>query len=325
MAIICGIDEAGYGPLLGPLVVTAAAFRYPSSWSATERQVSWWRAFVSSPAAAENGTRFVVCDSKTLHRGVHGLRRLEEAIFPFLGLQGPPPTDVRSLLTRYDIAANELLAQLDHYLWYRGANIALPLTCAAAPAILRAETLRHRLIESGLELLGFKCAVTDVAQFNRAVAQSGNKGLVLWQSVTGLLRRLLEEHKDEEITALIDRQGGRMRYAPQLQSAFSEALVATLAESSTCSVYRLCHGRRSVTVRFEVGADKTQPVTALASMFSKYVRELLMQMFNEFWRQRDGSLTPTAGYYSDALRFLRDIEPLREALAVSRELLVRSR
>ena len=42
---------------------------------------------------------------------------------------------------------------------------------------------------------------------------------------------------------------------------------------------------------------------ALASMTSKYLRELAMRAFNEFWCGRVHDLAPTAGYPRDARRF----------------------
>ena len=43
--------------------------------------------------------------------------------------------------------------------------------------------------------------------------------------------------------------------------------------------------------------------TALASMTAKYLRELSMRAFNEFWCARVPGLRPTAGYPGDAPRF----------------------
>ena len=66
------------------------------------------------------------------------------------------------------------------------------------------------------------------------------------------------------------------------------------------------------------------PVAA-ASMLSKYLREMLMRRFNAFWKIHDPELTPTAGYYNDGLRFLRDIQAKRSEMQIVDDFLVRSR
>ena len=47
---------------------------------------------------------------------------------------------------------------------------------------------------------------------------------------------------------------------------------------------------------------------AYASMISKYLRETLMRRFNAFWKTHLPDVEPTAGYYNDGLRFLKDID-----------------
>jgi len=49
--------------------------------------------------------------------------------------------------------------------------------------------------------------------------------------------------------------------------------------------------------------------TALASMVSKYTRELLMARFNAFFSHHAPGVRPTAGYATDAARFRADIAP----------------
>src|SRR5438128_726985 len=72
-AIIVGIDEAGYGPLLGPLVVSAVAFEVPVSVlreakSAADGPDLWklLRTAVSR-RPLKRGSRLAVADSKVLY------------------------------------------------------------------------------------------------------------------------------------------------------------------------------------------------------------------------------------------------------------------
>ena len=60
-------------------------------------------------------------------------------------------------------------------------------------------------------------------------------------------------------------------------------------------------------------------------MLCKYLRETLMHRFNHFWKTLLPALEPTAGYYGDGERFLRDIASKRKELGIRDEELVRCR
>ena len=93
--------------------------------------------------------------------------------------------------------------------------------------------------------------------------------------------------------------------------------------------YRLSEdGKHSVLVLEYGGTDIgpfIQMPAALASMFSKYVREAYMARFNRFWSSHMPGLKPTAGYPQDAQRFLRDIAEIRDRLGIELTALVRMR
>jgi hypothetical protein len=63
---------------------------------------------------------------------------------------------------------------------------------------------------------------------------------------------------------------------------------------------------------------------ALASMIAKYVRELHMARLNRFFTGHMPELKPTAGYFTDARRYLREIAPVIDELGLSRPSLIRS-
>jgi len=98
-----------------------------------------------------------------------------------------------------------------------------------------------------------------------------------------------------------------------------------LAETSTASRYALCRDDATWELTFTVGADARHLPVALASMLAKYVREVLMEAFNAYWRAAAPSLRPTAGYYTDAQRFLGDIAALLPATGLDPSRFVRTR
>src|SRR4051812_11659306 len=76
MPWIVGLDEAGYGPNLGPLVQAAVAARVPDGvgclWECLKGGVR--------RAGDPDDGRLLIDDSKLVHAGPHGLARLERTV-----------------------------------------------------------------------------------------------------------------------------------------------------------------------------------------------------------------------------------------------------
>ena len=72
-------------------------------------------------------------------------------------------------------------------------------------------------------------------------------------------------------------------------------------------------------------AEDRHELVALASMIGKYVRECAMKLFNDWWARHLDGLQRTAGYGTDARRFYREIDPVRESLRLPRESVLRLR
>ena len=86
MGLIIGMDEAGYGPNLGPLVITASLWKVPDD----PRQFDFWSALesvVSQKKPRKNSRHLHVADSKQVHSATAGLGPLERSTLPFLQLQ----------------------------------------------------------------------------------------------------------------------------------------------------------------------------------------------------------------------------------------------
>jgi hypothetical protein len=124
----------------------------------------------------------------------------------------------------------------------------------------------------------------------------------------------------EPALILADKHGGRNRYHDFLPLVFGDRFIRCCAEGAESSRYQVGPAE----IRFETKSERHLPV-ALASMMSKYLRELSMVLFNRFWTTRLPGLKPTAGYPQDARRFRQEIAPLQRELGISDDLLWRER
>lgn len=321
MNLLAGVDEAGLGPILGPLVVAGVLMRGPEgqdAWKVLRRHVGKQK--------HEKG-KVRVADSKKVHQGPHGLRHLESTALTFwAALHGDLPRDLGSWLTTLG-ADTAALARCP---WY--ADLALPLPRAADADWLRlsAELIARDLRKADMALVHIAVRPVDVEEWNHLIADTDNKSRAHFHAfaevIGGLLGRIGDDPGGDGRRHLVaDRCGGRMHYGQDLRRLCPDAGVVVLDEQPACSSYRLERPAGDVTVTFaERGEDRAFP-TALASCFAKYLRELMVECLNRWFCARVPGLAPTAGYFVDGHRFLDDLAPHAAALQVPRELLVRVR
>jgi hypothetical protein len=304
MPWLIGIDEAGYGPNLGPFVMSSVACRVPPDllnadlWSVL-------RPAVRRPGEPHDG-RLLIEDSKLVYSPSRGLLDLEMGVLATLA---PAPTLLGDHLSA------EALAELTGEAWFAPAA---PLPLEADPATVAAAATRFVDASAGAGISWGPAnqVVVCPARFNRLLDAWDTKGAVLGHALAQLLSACRALPSEEPLHFVIDKHGGRNTYSAMLQAAFPDGFVAAREEGMARSVYEVQGLGREVRLTFQPRADATYLGVALASMASKYLREVLMRHFNHYWRSHVPGLKPTAGYPGDAGRFFAAIEPTLERLGL---------
>jgi hypothetical protein len=322
--VLIGIDEAGYGPMLGPLCVGMSAFEVqgppppgPDLWKLLSR------AICRKPG--DRRGRIAIADSKQLKRGSFRdgpevFAPLERALLSLLRATGFEAADDAALLGR-------LGAAFDDREWYAGGSIPLPLAASASSLGVDANVLSGAMARAGVRLLDVRCLAVGESAFNRIVRLRGSKGECTADAIGRHWRDAVTRWSGGGRTLRIvcDRLGGRTRYGDLIARELAELetgfTVRAVEETAERSRYEVDFGGRPVELEFMPEAESAHMPVALASIAAKFVRELAMMRFNRYWCSRVPELRPTAGYYADARRWLDDMG--ERLTAADREALVR--
>jgi ribonuclease HII len=318
MAILAGIDEAGYGPLLGPLVVSGVAFSIPQNllkadlWQVLQKAVSKDKKKLSG--------RLLVNDSKKAYSrssGTHHLQRTVLAALDILNRSDPSrpslPQTTQDVIKRLSPSCYHHLSE---YPWYQKLDqTALPAT---EDISIASGVFQRTLVQNQMRLLWVQTRFLEAGHYNQQLGKIKNKSRVLFIELCALVHHIFKNFHDGDgpMQFLIDRQGGRIQYHLELMKMFPGMELTVLTQSDTLSSYEMTDGKQSMRLHFAIEADSKFLPVSLASMASKWTRELLMEELNRYFVGICPGIKPTAGYWQDGQRFIADLHkiPLGQTL-----------
>lgn len=336
--LLAGIDEAGYGPTLGPLCVATSVFRIeeheaskvPDLWKVLERGIC---REPGRGGKTDAKGRVAIGDSKALKlsnsvKSTHPLIHLERAVLSMVRLlKDPdrPDTSVGDSVATDSDLFRVLGCTLDsrrmHHACYSSTKNTLPLGQTAGELAITAGLVRTTMERAKVSLEALRVKTIGERDFNSIVIETHNKGETAIFGVGTHLKFLWEHYAAggdaAKLGVVCDRLGGRASYGPMLEREVPGCKVETIEETDTRSRYVLTGNGpdgspRRMGIAFLTESESVHMPVALASMAAKYVRELSMIRFNSHWnamfRELNGrDIAPTAGYATDARRWLDEV------------------
>lgn len=296
---LLGVDENGLGPLLGPLVVTAARAR------ATEAGA----AFAAKKARGARKTR--LGDSKGLV--AFGESALGEAWARALARRdGADPASPEELFRRLSVRSHDELRapcpRAHRDLCFRDGDV-----FQADEDLVRTCTKDiEALAKKGLELSSVRTVVVCNRRLNEAAARGISRFQVDLEAMEDLV---LDAHEAarEPVMATLGRVGGYTFYSDKFRrlAAYPFETVAEAPRASTYDFGPL--GELS----FAQDADASHLLVGLASLVGKWVRDVATARITSYLRAHDATLPDASGYHDPVTRrFVEGTKALRVRLRV---------
>jgi hypothetical protein len=304
---------------------------------------------LAAAVAGESCTdgRIAIADSKTLYHPGGGLRQLERGVHAALAAIERPAARWSRLV---EALAADPAGRRQELPWHADFDCRLPVDASADEVTPLGARFTEATVSAGVRPIALWARLVFPAEFNELVERFDGKGAALSHVTIGLLREIVDgvrgwndgekgTHASQSaratmrsasatepspLYAVCDKHGGRNHYAALLQHYFPEHSIVPQVESRAESRYHWGPDEARVEIAFRAGGETALPV-ALASMVAKYLRELAMRAWNEFWCARVPGIRPTAGYPTDARRFKAEIDREQRRLRIDDRILWRNR
>ncbi len=323
--IYAGIDEAGYGPIFGPLVITRSVFYLGGGGYTPADAPSLWGLLKSAVCkkVTDKKKRIAVNDSKKIYSPAAGLRHLERGVLSFAENLGIGPGENMDSL--FHLLGQDEDSFPCRQEWYRrrDGSPQIPFKNDCNEIFRDSARLERCMTRNQVSLENLQAAVVYADRFNRMTRSLRSKSGCAWIFVAKHLEYVWNNYGSLTPLVAVDRQGGRRDYLRLLNILFPFTWIEEIEKNNKNGIYDIESGRKRMRVVFQVNSEKFHLPVALASMTSKYLRELCMIRFQEFWRTHAPGVRPTFGYFGDGRRFLREIDHHIERLNINRDMLVR--
>ncbi len=321
MTTYMGIDEAGYGPLLGPYTLGAVQADLPSLVDVFDSEEDELAKFLRLGCSVYEPSKqlIVIDDSKELHKGKK-LRRVEAAALLVLIMDGSEmPSNALELITRF----GDVTEPLDEYKWYKDTlhRISLPLEANQNQIMKARDAISCSMSKQGVAFVRGRVTVAPVRALNH-LFRGKKKGDAVFPLI-GERIRSATANAASDCTVRIDKQGARNIYGDLLRP-YVQGPITALQEEKRESSY-LAESTSRVLVQFALRSDAKHILVTCAGIVAKYFREVLMVAQNKWFQEQGAKFRGTAGYGLDAKRWISESADFRKVLDVPYGLLLRQK
>lgn len=287
-----GVDEAGLGPILGPYCCSSIDITLPGEKSPAEF------------FADEKKSPFPAGDSKKIYRGKNKRAILENIALSLIHLEkGIFPETI------FDIIGTDNFKDYTPP-WFQPEYTSQKLPLWGNKNII--ENYIHYL-KKDILFLKINLTVVSAFHFNQLLDKTGNKSRASME----IIAPHIQQDGAEKIS--VDRLGGVRYYKSWLEELYSDSVASIHSETAKDSIYNV----KNKTISFTVNGDVIYPEISFASICAKYLREVSMKLFNDYWKKLYPNLKETAGYYTDGQRFLCDLKNL--GVTIGKDFMVRKK
>lgn len=261
MKYICGIDENGFGPVMGPLVVTATVLS----------------SGIKSSVFPE------VKDSKLFFTS--GIKRsyekIEEfAITVYFILTSKLPSSPLNIMDRFCLPVK---CEKKENICF--GNISQKFLWSKPDKAI--EKYRNFIEIMKFKIEDLTCSVICPYEFNRMIEKGNSKFVINLAEFCNLIKKY-----DESAEIFAGKIGGLKYYLKYLKYFFPDFRIFKIIESEKNSIYILKKGKQNLKLGFYLDVEKISFPAAISSIVGKYIREIFMESI----RRRIGIDEKISGY-----------------------------
>ncbi len=239
---ICGIDENGFGPILGPLVITGIL---------ADKNIK---------------IPYYIKDSKIIYRNKKDFERIEEiAIILFYILKNRFPESPLDILKSFSVskcAFEENICEKN-----------IPLNFK----IKNHENLFSKyndLIKEGRRIKKIKVNVICPYFFNEFIIKKNSKFILNLSNFCEIIKDMADY---KNVKFFCGKIGGLIYYKKYLTYFFPEYEIKSIQENCNISEYQLFNKEHFFEISFFKNVEGISPLASFSSIIGKYIREIFME------------------------------------------------